>query len=112
MTYTEHYRLRKPADEEFIDIEDLNQNMEQLDGVLAGKASIQIGGTEPTGPGLVLWFAERKVKPQKVPPLRLSADAEGEVVRVTMGEVTYGVQNAKVGGEPDENDQYVFNVKE
>ena len=78
MTYTENYRLRKPAGEDFIDIEDLNQNMEQLDGVLAGKASIQIGGTEPTGPGLVLWFAERKVKPQKVPPLRLSADAEGE----------------------------------
>lgn len=31
MTYTEHYRLRKPGGEDFIDIEDLNQNMEILD---------------------------------------------------------------------------------
>ena len=112
MTYTENYRLRKPAGEDFIDIEDLNQNMEQLDAVLAGKASIQIGGEEPVGTGLVLWFAARKVKPQKVPPLRLSADAEGEVVRVTIEKQTYGVTNAKVGGEPNENDPYVFNVKE
>lgn len=44
MTYTENYRLRKPAGEDFIDIEDLNHNTEQIDAVLAGKASIQIGG--------------------------------------------------------------------
>lgn len=97
MTYTENYQLKKPGGDDFIDVEDLNENSEKLDAILAGKASIQIGGTEPTGPGLVLWFAERKIKPQKVPPLRLSADAEGEVVRVMMGEVTYGVQNTKIG---------------
>lgn len=38
MTYTENYRLRKPAGEDFIDIEVLNQNMEILDTQLKSQA--------------------------------------------------------------------------
>lgn len=38
MTYTENYRLKKPDGEEFIDIEDLNQNMEKIDTQLKAQA--------------------------------------------------------------------------
>ena len=38
MTYTENYRLRKPAGEDFIDIEVLNQNIEILDAQLKAQA--------------------------------------------------------------------------
>lgn len=38
MTYTENYHLKKPDGEDFIDIEDLNQNMEAIDAQLKAQA--------------------------------------------------------------------------
>ena len=38
MTYTENYHLKKPDGEDFIDIEDLNQNMDAIDAQLKAQA--------------------------------------------------------------------------
>lgn len=38
MTYTENYRLKKPDGEDFIGVEDLNQNMEIIDAQLKAQA--------------------------------------------------------------------------
>jgi hypothetical protein len=38
VTYTENYHLKKPDGEDFIDIEDLNQNMEAIDAQLKAQA--------------------------------------------------------------------------
>lgn len=37
-TYTEHYNLKKPAATDYVNIEDLNGNMDVIDAALAGKA--------------------------------------------------------------------------
>lgn len=38
MTYTENYHLKKPDGDDFIDVEDLNQNMEAIDAQLKAQA--------------------------------------------------------------------------
>lgn len=111
---TTNYGLNKHDPEDFYDVNARNENWDKIDTVLAGKAGIQIGGDEPTGPGMVIWFADRKpptLVTQTIPPLRLSADAEGAEVRATVDGKTYGVTNAKVGGEPTIECNYVFNVE-
>ena len=38
MTYTENYHLKKPDGDDFIDVADLNQNMEAIDAQLKAQA--------------------------------------------------------------------------
>ena len=38
MTYTENYHLKKPDGDDFIDVADLNQNMDAIDAQLKAQA--------------------------------------------------------------------------
>lgn len=109
---TTNYGLNKHDPEDFYDVNARNENWDKIDTVLAGKADIQIGGDEPTGPGMVLWLRDyTPPEPESLPPFELTADAEGAEVRVTIDGTTYGVTNAKIGGDPDENN-YAIQIKE
>ena len=111
---TKNYGLNKHDPEDFYDVNARNENWDKIDTVLAGKADIQIGGDEPTGPGMVLWlrdYTPPTPEPESLPPIELTADAEGEEVRVTIGGTTYGASNIKLDGEPD-GPNYVFTVTE
>lgn len=46
-SYTEKYKLKKPAPEDFADIADLNRNMDLLEGVLIKKADLDDEGKIP-----------------------------------------------------------------
>lgn len=92
----------------------LNDNWDKLDEHLTSVPQLQIGGDEPTGPGMVLWlrdYTPPEPEPESLPPIELTADAEGEEVRVTIGGTTYGASNVKLDGEPD-GTNYVLDVKE
>lgn len=43
-TYTENYKLKKPAPEDFADIADLNENMDKIDAALKDKADLDESG--------------------------------------------------------------------
>ncbi len=44
-SYTEHYKLKKPAPEDVIDIADLNENADKIEAALMGKAELEDVGT-------------------------------------------------------------------
>ena len=112
MEQTPNYHLNTPGYEEFGDVEVLNQNFDAIDTVLAGKADIQIGGSEPTGPGVVLWFADRGTAAQTLPLMALSENADGVKVRAVVDGKTYGVTNAAVNGAPSAACNYNFKTEE
>ena len=43
-TYTENYKLKKPAPEDFADIADLNENADKIDAALKDKADLDESG--------------------------------------------------------------------
>ena len=43
-TYTENYKLKKPAPEDFADIADLNENTDKIDAALKDKADLDESG--------------------------------------------------------------------
>lgn len=43
-TYTKNYNLKKPDPEDFVDVADLNENADAIDGALAGKADLDASG--------------------------------------------------------------------
>ena len=46
-SYTEKYKLKKPAPEDFADIADINENMDLLEGALLKKADLDEAGKIP-----------------------------------------------------------------
>ena len=58
-TFTEHYNFIKPGEGDFYDIQDMNENMDTLDGLLAENEAAtenineKIGTAEDTGTGTV-----------------------------------------------------------
>lgn len=106
------YDPKTDGDETFRIDTALNDNWDKLDEHLQNVPQLQIGGDEPTGPGMVLWLRDyTPPEPESLPPFELTADAEGAEVRVTIDGTTYGVTNAKIGGDPDENN-YAIQIKE
>lgn len=43
-TYTDNYKLKKPAPEDFVDIADLNENADKIDAALKDKADLDESG--------------------------------------------------------------------
>ena len=43
-TYTDNYKLKKPAPEDFADIADLNENADKIDAALKDKADLDESG--------------------------------------------------------------------
>lgn len=109
---TTNYGLNKHDLEDFYDVNARNENWDKIDTVLAGKADIQIGGDEPTGPGMVLWFADRGAATQTLPLMALSENADGVTVRAVVDGKTYGVTNAAVNSEPSAACNYNFKTEE
>ena len=57
-TYTENYKLKKPAPEDFADIADLNENTDKIDAALKDKADLDESGKSASESVLYPYFAE------------------------------------------------------
>lgn len=83
MTYTENYHLKKPDGEDFIDIEDLNQNMEAIDAQLKAQAQKAEGDGTKVQEIQVALKEKADLKNGKVPAEQLPAmnyDPKGTAV--------------------------------
>lgn len=110
------YEPEKDGVETFNIDRSLNDNWDKIDERIAKLPTIQIGGDEPTGPGMVIWLQDYKQPEpatEELPPLELTADAEGEEVRVQMIDGSeYGIVNAQIGGVPENENNYVIDLME
>ena len=70
-TYTENYKLKKPAPEDFADIADLNENADKIDTALKDKADLDRQAERESAPEPFLYpyFAERRRRRCREPRL-------------------------------------------
>ena len=62
-TYTDNYKLKKPAPEDFADVADLNENADKIDAALKDKADLDESLLYPD-------FADRRGRRRCKPPRR------------------------------------------
>lgn len=109
MQETEHYKLKKPAAEEFYDVRDQNSNMDKIDAELFKRPVIQVGGEEP-GEGPCIWFDTSGLAPNMVSAsLELGGPGDTAELIAQVDSTDFPVENAKTGGTPKAG-EYSFDI--
>lgn len=107
MQETPNYRLKKPEENDYVDIAALNHNMDVIDAALP---TVQVGGLEPEK-GPCIWFdTSGGAAPHMVfASLELGGPGGTAELMAQVDSTDYPISNAKTGGTPKAG-EYKFDI--